>query len=176
MFRRRDRGAQPKCREVRHYLAWARLFHTSVDESLGFLEGRLYHLWHGDLEHRGYKKRHEALAQLPFDPDQDLEREPSGVWKWKRERSDLADLVFGTSSRETRTGRMLSCIMEGFNESCFLPPPAQMPTYQDMVVRGRKRMRSSRVVICGLARDLGLMAYTTVARIGRLARCFAITA
>jgi hypothetical protein len=74
-----------------HYLDWARPYHDSIDGNVGFLPGVIYHLWHGEISDRSYKERHQALAELDFRLDRDLERDLNGFWKWRRPRPDLED-------------------------------------------------------------------------------------
>jgi hypothetical protein len=66
-----------------HYLRWALPYFAAVQGKVGYIPGSVFHLWHGNLEDRYYKVRHRALAQLDFIPDRDLERERSGVWRWR---------------------------------------------------------------------------------------------
>jgi hypothetical protein len=74
---------------ARHYLNWARPFHRAVGGRIGFVPGRLYHLWHGDIENRNYAGRHRGLADCNFDPDADLVVGANGAWQWARPRPDL---------------------------------------------------------------------------------------
>jgi hypothetical protein len=74
-----------------HYLRWAEPFHADVRGNVGCVEGRLYHLWHGELEHRRYKQRHEAFSAYAFDPARDLVVNRSGAYEWAEHRRDLAD-------------------------------------------------------------------------------------
>jgi hypothetical protein len=72
-----------------HYLDWAQRFHGDVQGNIGGLTGRLYHLWHGDIPHRGYKTRHVNLATIDFDPAIDLTRDSNGILQWAGGRPDL---------------------------------------------------------------------------------------
>ena len=74
----------------RHFLRWARPYHVALAGRIGFVSGRLYHLWHGDIENRAYRERHRRLAELGFAPDADLEIGENGAWRWARSRPDLA--------------------------------------------------------------------------------------
>ena len=66
-----------------HYLRWALPYFAAVQGRVGYIPGSIFHLWHGNLEDRHYNVRHRALAKLDFIPDRDLERTPSGVWRWR---------------------------------------------------------------------------------------------
>jgi hypothetical protein len=66
-----------------HYLNWAIPFYAEIQASVGHLPGKLFHLWHGDLQHRGYRERHRRFAEFPFDPQADLKIGATGAWEWK---------------------------------------------------------------------------------------------
>ena len=74
-----------------HYLKWARPYHLAVDESIGYVDGRLYHLWHGDPKDRKYSERHRWFSSFDFDPDVDLVVGENGAWQWARPRPDLME-------------------------------------------------------------------------------------
>jgi hypothetical protein len=67
-----------------HIRAWAQRFHADVDSSVGFLDGWVQHLWHGDKANRRYETRLEHLPEVDFDPASDLTIEPSGVYRFAR--------------------------------------------------------------------------------------------
>lgn len=70
-----------------HYLMWARPYQRAVDARVGYVAGRLYHLWHGDVENRNYAGRHRGLVE--FEPDADLVVGANGAWHWARSRPSL---------------------------------------------------------------------------------------
>jgi hypothetical protein len=76
---------------AKHYLAWAHPYYRAVGERIGHITGRLYHLWHGNLENRNYAGRHKAIAECNFDPDIDIAVGSNGAWQWKRSRPDLEE-------------------------------------------------------------------------------------
>jgi hypothetical protein len=75
------------CRE--HYLSWAHPYHQTMNERVGYVAGRIYHLWHGDIGNRAYVTRHEQLAGFTFEPKFDLAIGPNGAWQWARPRPEL---------------------------------------------------------------------------------------
>jgi hypothetical protein len=77
----------------RHYRNWAEPCHLASGGGIGFVPGRLYHLWHGDLKNRAYEERHSKLAQLGFDPTKDIRVGENGAWHWARPREDLAQFL-----------------------------------------------------------------------------------
>lgn len=76
-------------RQARYFLDWARPFHADVGGRLGWLEGDLYHLWHGDIEGRQYAERHARLAEHGFDPETDLAIAEGGLWRWNSDKPAL---------------------------------------------------------------------------------------
>lgn len=63
-----------------HFVAWAQrltaLARQQKLEGIGFVPGRLSHLWHGAMASRRYFARNQRLAALGFDPARDLVVEP----------------------------------------------------------------------------------------------------
>lgn len=81
-------------RQIEHYLAWAEPFHRAVGGHVGFVDGRVLHLWHGDLRNRSYAKRNEGLTKFEFDPFSDIVLDPSGCWRWKNgSKSEMHEYV-----------------------------------------------------------------------------------
>jgi hypothetical protein len=74
-----------------HYLAWAYPFYEAVGERVDHLDGRLYHLWHGDTVNRNHTARRQKLAECNFDPNADIAIGPNGAWHWARSRPDLEE-------------------------------------------------------------------------------------
>jgi hypothetical protein len=72
-----------------HYLKWARPYQQAIGGRVGYVQGRLFHLWHGDIKNRNYAGRHQRLAGLHFEPEADLKIGPNGAWHWARSRPDL---------------------------------------------------------------------------------------
>mgnify|MGYP005848852921 CR=1 FL=1 len=74
---------------LRHYLEWARPFHETVRGSVGLVEGRLYHLWHGSLADRRYNTCLRELQDLGFDPFTDIVKTDQGTWRWSSDKPEL---------------------------------------------------------------------------------------
>ena len=70
-----------------HYLRWARPFFEVVRGQVGCIEGRVFHLWHGDLADRKYDERFAALAD--FDPFTDIAVNAHGSWSWASNKGEL---------------------------------------------------------------------------------------
>ncbi|MCW5977053.1 MAG: hypothetical protein KIT09_03210 [Bryobacteraceae bacterium] len=70
-----------------HYLRWARPYFAAIGGRVGCIEGRLYHLWHGDLRLRRYAERLDCLET--FDPFTDIALEANGCWRWSSDKQEL---------------------------------------------------------------------------------------
>jgi hypothetical protein len=68
----------------KHYLEWCKKIYPSIKANLGFVEGKIYHLWHGDIENRKYVKRNIELESMQFDPKKHLTVDASGLYKWTK--------------------------------------------------------------------------------------------
>jgi len=80
-------------RQFEHYLAWARPFYEAARGQVGYIDGRIFHLWHGDLKDRKYTARHQGLHRFGFDPFADLALDDSGCWRWNGAKSEMHEYV-----------------------------------------------------------------------------------
>lgn len=80
-YRRRGLGAG--------FEPWAESARAATGGRVGATPGRVYHLWHGDFEHRGYDDRHRILAEHDFRPELDLRRGAGGAWLWATPKREL---------------------------------------------------------------------------------------
>ena len=80
---------------TRHYMAWAQPYYGTVQGSVGYVEGSLFHLWHGELENRRYAERHQYLGERGFDPARDIFIGDNGAWRWNGARAELEKFVRG---------------------------------------------------------------------------------
>lgn len=72
-----------------HYLERATALGDTIGERAGCLDGRIFHLWHGELDDRAYLRRQEILMAHGFDPVRDLEIGSSGAWVWRHAPASL---------------------------------------------------------------------------------------
>lgn len=79
--------------QSRHYLAWAGPFFEHVKGQVGFIEGDIFHLWHGDLCARRYLERHTEFTRFGFDPFRDLRLNDEGCWEWATAKPDMHEYV-----------------------------------------------------------------------------------
>jgi hypothetical protein len=76
-----------------HYRIWARSCYEAIRGDIGFTEGCVFHLWHGNLADRNYAGRHKAFQRFAFDPYQDIAIAPSGCWRWDSVKHDMHQYV-----------------------------------------------------------------------------------
>jgi hypothetical protein len=72
-----------------HYRRWAAKFAEAMLGSIGCIDGRIFHLWHGDLRDRKYGERTARLNRYRFDPGTDLVVDTEGCWRWNTPKTDM---------------------------------------------------------------------------------------
>jgi hypothetical protein len=65
-----------------HFQLWAENVHQRCAGNLGYIEGRLFHLWHGNDENRRYRDHNTAFRAFDFDPVRDIRIGAEGLWEW----------------------------------------------------------------------------------------------
>ena len=86
-------ASEMNARRAEHYLLWAKSYFNRVRGCVGYIPGHVFHLWHGDLNDRRQRERHQQLAQFDFDPFIDISLDTSGVWRWNSDKQDLHAFV-----------------------------------------------------------------------------------
>ncbi len=71
----------------------------------GNLDGRVFHLWHGEIGDRNYRGRHHILADLGFSPERDVELAENGIWRWADPHGEIARAVGAYFDRRFEDGR-----------------------------------------------------------------------
>jgi hypothetical protein len=74
------------------YRRWAAPFHKAVS-ALSYIDGDVFHLWHGELQERQYRKRFEILSSHGYDPDADIALTPGGSWRWNSSKPEMHRMV-----------------------------------------------------------------------------------
>lgn len=74
---------------------WREGFHAHVQGRVGFVEGRVLHLWHGEVEGRRYVERGRILVEHDFDPARDIGLDERGLWRWTSDKPLLHAAVAG---------------------------------------------------------------------------------
>ena len=68
---------------------------------MGYVPGRLFHLWHGD---RRYGDRYRVREFLDFDPSADIAIDDSGCWRWSSDKPDLHEYVYNYFDQRREDG------------------------------------------------------------------------
>jgi hypothetical protein len=74
------------------YRQWADRFCRAVN-GLGYIEGDIFHLWHGDRERRRYSGRLQILSSCGYDPATDIALDVEGCWRWNSAKPEMHRLV-----------------------------------------------------------------------------------
>lgn len=80
-------------RQRQHYLDWAVPFSKTVGGNIGLVPGDIYHLWHGSVRDRGYRRRHIGLMPFQFDPYLDIALDKDSCWRWNSKKRAMHDYV-----------------------------------------------------------------------------------
>ena len=76
-------------RQEQHYRAWGEPFFADVANGIGFIDGRLFHLWHGDTKDRQYATCCPNLMKYGFDPFTDIAIDANGCWRWNTAKPEM---------------------------------------------------------------------------------------
>jgi hypothetical protein len=87
------RAAHMNARQVEHYRRWAAPFFPTMGGRVGCIEGRIFHLWHGDAKDRKYSERNRLLRQFDFDPFTDIAIDREGCWQWGTAKPAMHEYV-----------------------------------------------------------------------------------
>lgn len=71
------------------YMDWAGPFHRAVGGAVSFIDGDVFHLWHGAIDDRKTRQRHEGLQPFGFDPHEDIAIAATGCWQWATDKPQL---------------------------------------------------------------------------------------
>jgi hypothetical protein len=82
-------------RQQDRYVGWAKPFYESVRAEIGYLDGDIFHIWHGDVRDRHPRGRHEGLQEFEFDPFTDIAIDTNGCWRWNTEKKEMHDYIRG---------------------------------------------------------------------------------
>jgi hypothetical protein len=77
-------------RQEQHYRAWAEPFFADVAKGIGFIDGRIFHLWHGDAKARTLRTPHyRDFGKFSFDPFNDIAVDANGCWRWNSVKPEM---------------------------------------------------------------------------------------
>jgi hypothetical protein len=101
-----EQAANMNARQREHYRNWATPFFADIRARVGFLEGRVFHLWHGTPNDRQHQRRHQLLTRHEFDPFVDIALDSNRVWRWNSDKAPMHEAVrrYFASRDEDRIG------------------------------------------------------------------------
>ena len=70
---------------------WARRAHDHIKGNVGYVDGTIFHHWHGRIVNRNYHNRWKLLIKHRFDPDQDLKKDHRGIIMLTDKKPGLRD-------------------------------------------------------------------------------------
>lgn len=70
-------------------LVWQKRCDNYVRKNVGYVPGLIMHYWHGKSAIRGYDKRWDIACFHKFDPYEDIELAPSGLYRWTGNKKEL---------------------------------------------------------------------------------------
>lgn len=68
---------------------WGRPVAQVTGGRMGWVPGRVLHLFHGALASRRYETRLQILKQHDFDPTSDITADNAGAWQWNSDKPAL---------------------------------------------------------------------------------------
>ncbi|MCG8456791.1 MAG: hypothetical protein MI919_10970, partial [Holophagales bacterium] len=80
-------------KEFALFLPWAERFHRRVAGKVGWVPGRIRHLWHGRQADRRYGTRLIDMRPYDFDPAVDIRIGNDQCWQWATDKPGLHDYV-----------------------------------------------------------------------------------
>lgn len=79
--------------QFEHFLSWAKPFNEDLQGKLGYVDGTIFHLWHGNPFKRRIASRYKILKPYDFDPYNDIIIGENGCWEWATGRKKLSDII-----------------------------------------------------------------------------------
>jgi hypothetical protein len=68
---------------------WIEKIYKNVKGSVGFLEGNIYHVWHGSFKNRLFEQRREILKKHNFQPKTDIHLDNNKCWRWSSDKHEM---------------------------------------------------------------------------------------
>lgn len=70
---------------------WQERVNRILQRNVGYVDGTIFHYWHGKKKTRGYFNRNKVLRDSKFDPEFDLVKDTRGVYRFGRTNNVLRD-------------------------------------------------------------------------------------
>jgi hypothetical protein len=71
------------------YLEWGGRVQQAISGRIGYVEGSLFHLAHGDRQNKKYGTRYHGLQQFSFDPGSDIKKDLKNCWLWNSNKTAM---------------------------------------------------------------------------------------
>ncbi len=62
-------------------LQWQHQAEKTIKRNVGYVENTIRHMWHGRKADRGYSSRWQTLVKHQYDPEADIAKDVSGLWR-----------------------------------------------------------------------------------------------
>lgn len=98
--------------DCRSYRQWAARAAEACGARLGCRNGRILHLFHGEMRERQYKSRIDGLVPFALDLDEDIAAPEGNPWCWKRDRSALNAYFLKYMRDRNEDGQLASSLGE----------------------------------------------------------------
>lgn len=72
-----------------HTLVWSNAFYREIQNSLFYVSGKAYHLYHGTNLKRNYNHRMKYLTENDYNPRHDITLDDNQLWAWNSDKPDL---------------------------------------------------------------------------------------
>ena len=116
----------------------------AVSAKVGFVEGTLWHLWHGDRRHRRYGDRYSDFAGFEFDPYSDIAISGDGSWRWSTAKDDRHEHVSRYFSSRREDGDALDAAARQWQSA---PPSADAASGSRQEMREMGKLAAVPVVM-----------------------------
>lgn len=77
----------------RDYFRWGKRIFPETQGNMGYLDGNIFHLWHGKIENRQYIKRDSYLLDYDFNPEKDIKAGSNGLFDWSSDKPAMHQAV-----------------------------------------------------------------------------------
>lgn len=72
-----------------HFFDWGFPVFRDTGGKIGYTSDVVFHMWHGDVDHRNYLSASRHLQACHFNPKTDLAVDPNGCWVWASNKPKL---------------------------------------------------------------------------------------
>jgi hypothetical protein len=69
--------------------AWINKVYERTKGSVGYLEGSIFHVWHGSIKNRMFEQRRGILKKYNFHPYKDIELDDNECWRWSSNKKEM---------------------------------------------------------------------------------------